>query len=104
MVTTDEMVWHNDGHIMHLQLAKENLVITHITCPKTGTCDHQVGCLVDWFLKRFGLDCHVGICAPEENLQIAWTLVGDPTDLDQCQIWVISTTDEAFAAWLVTQI
>ncbi len=97
------MVWHKDGHIIHLQLNKENLVITHVTCPG-GECAHKVGCVVEWFIRRFGLDCNVGVCAPEENMEIAWCLIGDETDLDLSQVWVIPVKDEAFAAWLVTQV
>lgn len=101
-MTPDEMVWHRDGHFIHLQLNKENLLITHVTCPG-GECDHKGSCIVEWFIRRFGLDCNVGICPPEENLEIAWCLVGDENDLDLCQIWVIPVKDEAFSAWLVTQ-
>lgn len=103
-MTAPEMLWHKDGHIMHLQLNKENLLITHVTCPGKEECQHSVGCLVEWFLKRFGFDCNVGVCAPEENMEIAWCLVGDTQNLDLCQIWVIPVSDEAFAAWLVTQV
>jgi hypothetical protein len=36
-------------------------------------------------------------------MPIAWSLVGDPHDLDAAQVWIIPTADEAFAAWLITQ-
>lgn len=101
-MATEEMVWHNDGHIMHLQLNKESVVITHITCPG-GDCQHKDRCIVEWFLRRYGLECNVGVCAPSENMLIAWTVVGDPTDFDLCQVWTIPIDDEAFAAWLATQ-
>ena len=99
---SSEMIWHKDGHIMHLQLNKENLLIFDVTCPG-GECKNKVGCIVEWFLRRFGLDCNVGVAAPEENMEIAWCMVGDSENLDLCQVWVIPIGDEAFAAWLITQ-
>lgn len=101
-MTSDEMLWHKDGHKMHLQLNKENLVITHVTCPG-GECQHKGQCIVEWFLRRFGLDCNVGVAPPEENMEIAWCLVGETENLDLSQIWVIPISDEAFSAWLITQ-
>lgn len=101
--STDNMVWHNDGHAMHLRLDKTELGIVQVDCPGTGECAHeQVGCLVKFFLLRFGLECNVGIAEPAGVMPIAWTLVGDTYDIDTCQVWIIPTNDEAFAAWLMT--
>ena len=104
--TQDSMVWHNDGHIMHLQLTKHELTITHVTCPggDDAACVHpKVGCMVDFFLGLYGLDCNVGIAEPNPSMQIAWTLVGDTYEIETAQIWVIPINDEAFSAWLLTQ-
>lgn len=102
----DEMVWHNDGHSITIQLQKHELVILEINCPAEddmADCQHdRHGCLVEFFLRRFGFDCNVGIAFPKETMGIAWTLVGDRHDIDACQVWVIPVDDEAFAAWLVT--
>lgn len=102
----DEMVWHNDGHTVTLQIQKHELVILMVHCPaedETAQCQHhQHGCLVEFFLKRFGLDCNVGIAFPKAEMGLAWTLVGDRYDIESCQVWVIPTDDEAFAAWLTT--
>lgn len=101
---TEGMIWHRDGHSIKLQLQKHELLITDVVCPGDSACSHeQAGCLVEWFLRRFGLDCNVGIAEPVGSMEIAWTLVGDTYDLDLCQVWVIPVNDEAFAAWLLTQ-
>jgi len=99
----DNMVWHNDGHAMHLRLDKSDLSIIEVDCPGSGECLHeQIGCLVRFFLTRFGLECNVGIAEPASRMEVAWTLVGDTYDIDTCQVWVIPKNDEAFAAWLMT--
>ena len=101
-----EMVWNRDGHTMHLQLNKHEVVLTHVDCPETDdrACQHiTAGCLVQWFLGRFGLDCNVGFAEPAGSMEIAWTVVGETSDLDMCQVWIIPVNDEAFAAWLMTQ-
>jgi len=106
-IATQEMVWHNDGHIMHMELRHNEVVITHVTCPggENASCfNKQVGCLVDWFLLRFGLECNTGVAPVSSDMTIAWTMSGDPTFIDECQVWVMPVDDEAFAAWLVTQM
>jgi hypothetical protein len=45
------------------------------------------------------------VCVPQKELEIAWSFAGSKEkDIAQCQVWFIPTEDEAFAAWLVTQI
>jgi hypothetical protein len=104
---TSDVRWHDDGHRVALELAKNDLVITTMWCPHEGDpskpCQHRsVGCVVRWFLDRFGLECHVGVCVPAETLTLAWALIGDQYDLDAAQVWVISTTDDIFGAWAAT--
>lgn len=102
----DETIWHNDGHSIYLQLQRHELVIQVISCPQHDDRKCNVGgvdCIVEWFLKRFGLDCNVGVSEIESSMDLAWSLQGDPNDLDACQVWVIPLKDEAFAAWLATQ-
>lgn len=104
---SQEMVWHNDGHIMHLELRQSEVVITHVTCPggENASCfNPQVGCIVDWFLLRFGLECNTGVAEIQPEMTIAWTISGDSVFIDECQVWVMPVDDEAFAAWLVTQV
>ena len=97
-------VWHNDGHVMYLELNRAEVLVTMVTCPGEGACQHErLGCIVQYFITRFGLDCNVGVCPPTAEMPIAWMISGDPYDVDACQVWVIPTTDEAFAAWLITQ-
>lgn len=108
--TDDETLWHNDGHIITLQLNKSNLEIIEIFCPnvtqgESATCSHDdTSCVVKFFLETFGLDCNVGVVAPSEKIQMAWAFVGDRhKDLGTCQVWVIPSQDEAFSAWIATQ-
>lgn len=87
---------------MHLQLKKEFVEISHVTCPG-GECIEDGRCVVEWFLMRFGLECNVGVCPAAADLEIAWSLTGDKSDFDVCQVWVIPVDDEAFSAWLGMQ-
>lgn len=102
--TEDASVWHNDGHSISLELNRANLIITEVKCPGGEECKHQThGCMVKWFIDRFGLECNVGVTQAAPEIDIAWMLTGDPYDLESAQVWVIPTTDDAFAAWLITQ-
>lgn len=110
MVKTDEaMVWHNDGHALHLRINKDVLEVVSVTCPHKGKdespCKHEdAPCVVEWFLMTYGMECNVGVSKPSDVLPIAWTFVGEVhRDLGMCQVWVIPTEDEAFSAWMVTQ-
>lgn len=104
-----EALWHDDGHVLHLRLDRATLTVEEVSCPNVKKdpdfpCHHRVAeCLVKRFVGLYGLDCHVGVCTPTSALRVAWTLVGNGEDLDASQVWVISTQDEAFAAWLITQ-
>jgi hypothetical protein len=110
MVDMDEVIrWHNDGHIVTLQLNKSALEIVEIECPNRESekpaCSHDdVPCVVEYFLQIYGFDCNVGVVAPSGKMQFAWAFVGDEhKDLGACQVWVIPADDEAFAAWMTTQ-
>lgn len=108
MLKSDETVWNDDGHAIVLQLNQSELRVLETQCPHPegeGACWHyEVGCIVVWFIKRFGLDCHVGVAAPKECMQIAWSWVGSMNDLDMAQVWIMSTDDEFYSAWAFTQI
>lgn len=97
-------LWHNDGHVLHLMLNKSQLLITEVDCPGDAECAHdRVGCIVQYFVYTFGLECNVGVVEPHPELRIAWTVSGDTHDVDACQVWIIPSEDEAFAAWAITQ-
>jgi hypothetical protein len=97
-------IWHNDGHSILLELNRANVVITEVTCPNTEECVHDIyGCVVRWFVTRFGLECNVGVAQVQNEMPIAWMMVGDTHDLEAAQVWIIPTTDDAFSAWLITQ-
>lgn len=109
MQTETELVWHNDGHVLSLRIEKSELVITGILCPHVDESPDchltSDGCAVKWFINRFGLECNVGICSPAPQVEIAWAFTGNTElGIDSCQLWVIPTTDEFFAAWAATQI
>ena len=99
----DEIVWHNDGHTIMLELNRAEVKVLYVSCPEEGPCQHLTyGCMVRFFLSRFGLECNVGVAPPAEEMSIAWSMHGDSHDLEAAQIWIIPTSDEAFSAWLFT--
>ena len=100
---TRDMIWHNDGHELILRIVKSELEIIEIKCPNdsTGDCwDEKDGCLVKWFISRFGMECNAGSCPAVESMKFCWTIVGDIRNLDAAQLWFMPTTDETFSAWL----
>ena len=107
MNISSETVWHDDNHTVFLTLNQSTLTIVDISCPHQdgqGACWHeQIGCVVKWFLHRFGLDCHVGVAPPEAEMRIAWSWSGSRFDLDSSQVWVMSTKDEFYSAWASSQ-
>lgn len=97
---TIEANWHDDGHIMHLELVQSEAQITSVHCPG-GECGHiDTPCVVRHFLNVYGLECNVGVADMVSDMPIAWTLIGNPRDLDACQLWVIPTEDTMFRAWV----
>lgn len=105
-MTTDaeqSAIWHNDGHVIGLLIDRSQLVISSIDCPGGDCQHHRVGCVVKYFVNTYGLECNVGIIEPQPEIQIAWTVSGDVYDIDSCQVWIIPSEDEAFAAWAATQ-
>lgn len=102
----DEMAWHNDGHVILLSINKSELEILQITCPHDdddGDCHSDAGCIVNYFINRFGLDCNIGVCAPEPTLEICWALSGDRRDPEAAQLWFVPLNDDVFHAWLSTR-
>jgi hypothetical protein len=108
MPEPDALRWHDDGHQLWLQLVRADLTVATVLCPHAtdddGPCrSRQAECVVRYFIDRFGLECNVGTCAPEEYLDVAWSLVGNADDLDLAQVWIIPTSDDVFASWRATQ-
>lgn len=100
-------VWNDDGHEIKLVLEQDQVRITEILCisDPDRACKHrQADCVVEWFLMAYGLDCHVGVCPPAEKIKIAWALVGDVEELEESQVWIVSTTDSLFMSWRDTQL
>jgi hypothetical protein len=104
---THEASWHSDGHILEFNLNKSNVDVSLSSCPwekDDGPCAVRTApCVVEYFVKTFGLECNVGAAAAKPLMEIAWTLLGDPFDLDACQLWWIPSEDSAFASWLASR-
>lgn len=103
---SDTTVWHSDGHSIYMVLNRNELEIQVVSCPGGDNRSCHVGnfdCIVDWFIGRYGLDCNVGVCEVNSTMEIAWSVQGDTSDPDLCQVWIIPVADEAFSAWLSTQ-
>lgn len=101
-MSSDVIVWNDDGHIVELVLQRDVLIVTGVVCPgdEDRRCVHtQTQCVVEWFLRTYGLDCHVGVCDPASEIPIAWSLVGNPSELEDSQVWIVSTTDELYRSW-----
>lgn len=102
------MSWHDDGHNITLQIIGPELRIMGTHCPHEGDptkpCQHQRhGCIVKAFINRYGLDCNVGSCPAANIVNLCWTNVGDPDDIELMQIWVIPVNDDVFGSWLNIQ-
>lgn len=104
-MSTEVMTWHDDSHIIKLRINKSELEIVEVICPnlEIGECiDQTHGCLVKYFIDRFGLECNAGSCEATDSMEICWTLIGDIRVIDECQLWFMPKKDEVFAAWLVS--
>lgn len=97
------MEWNNDGHTITLRINRSELEILETTCPGTEQCQSRTGCVVQHFIGRYGFECNIGACPPEEVMEICWALVGDDWDLDAAQLWFVPIKDEVFYAWMQTR-
>jgi hypothetical protein len=107
-IDAGEMAWHNDGHALHLQIDGSEIRIVRVDCPARGNelapCHvRRVGCLVEEFAFRYGLECNAGSCLGTDRMQICWTKTGHDEDLDLMQVWFMPINDEVFGAWLQFQ-
>lgn len=105
-MTAAEMMWHDDGHEIWLELNRSELSVLGVRCPDHSSdapCRPRGTCVVEYFVGVYGLEVNVGTCEPAGTIQVAWSLTGDAYDLDTCQCWVIPVTDDVFAAWATTQ-
>jgi len=98
--------WNNDGHQIKLVIDRDELLVSMAFCPngrKAGTdCwnERVDGCIVDYYVDRYGLEINEGKAAAAPLLAIAWAFSGDKYNLDAAQVWIIPTTDVTFSAWL----
>lgn len=96
--------WHTDQHKITLMLSGDEILVSTY-CPNgkvRGECFNERlnTCVVNYFMDLYGLECNVGVARVEPNMEIAWSLVGDPYDLDASQLWVMPVEDTAFSSWL----
>jgi hypothetical protein len=101
-----EMVWHNDNHVIHLRVNRSEVEIVQVDCPskENSACLQEGhGCVVQYFIDRFGFDCNAGSCPASAEIQICWTIGGNLRDLDSCQLWFMPITDETFQAWITSK-
>lgn len=101
-----ELLWHTDGHSIRMRLNKTDVEIIETICPnhETAECKNaRVGCIVQFFISRYGFECNVGVCPMQEVLEISWSLSGDVNDPEACQLWFVPMNDEAFHAWLISK-
>ncbi|CAB4155367.1 hypothetical protein UFOVP658_4 [uncultured Caudovirales phage] len=100
-----DQYWHNDGHKITLQINRAEIEVLHIECPggESECITEDYGCIVRWFIERFGMECNAGSCAPEEVLEICWTIVGNKRNIDAAQVWFMPMKDDVFAAWMISQ-
>lgn len=105
MAPRDELVWHNDGHVIHLMLQGPEVVIQEVSCPGDGECHLNDVCVVDYFTNRYGFECNIGSCAPSGQMEICWALAGSTDrDIDEAQLWFVPVDDEVFYAWMTSRI
>lgn len=106
-MSDSEMMWHNDGHKISLQINKSELEITDIHCPAeddSAKCYMDgIGCVVTWFLNRYGMECNAGKCPSASELEFCWTIVGDHRNIEAAQVWFMPLTDVMFNAWLTSE-
>lgn len=101
-----EAVWHQDGHVLHLELRQAELYVTFVDCPRTGSCIHEdAACVVEFFINQYGLEVNIGTCPPEPELEIAWTLLKDGRrELEAQQLWITPVNDYIYSAFRDSQM
>jgi hypothetical protein len=107
MSLTSEMVWHNDGHVIHLKINKSELEVVEVFCPNedVGECKNEwYGCVVKWFIDSFGMECNVGSCPALPEMEICWTMSGDGREIETGQLWFMPLADEVFNAWFISRV
>ena len=105
LTVEDEVAWNNDGHKISLRLNKSELEVSQIECPHdTGDdeapCRSDFGCVVSYFITLYGLECNIGVCPPEADMEICWCRQGSFKDIDTGQLWFVPVKDEVFYAWM----
>lgn len=105
-MAAEKMTWHRDGHKIRLQINKAELEIVDIECPDSesnGDCYMEdYGCVVTWFLNRYGMECNAGKCPASSELEVCWTFIGDKKNIEAAQVWFMPLTDDFFMAWLTS--
>ncbi len=99
-VKNDVIEWHDDGHVIVLELKQNEVYVTTVMCPKECKCSHaDADCVVTFFVEAYGLDVNVGTCPAAEKIQVAWTFIEKSKDLEGCQVWITPVDDPLFSAF-----
>ncbi len=99
----DDVAWNNDGHKITLRLNKADLEVEEVICPhgdEEGPCNSQLGCIVSYFINLYALECNIGVCPPEPEMEICWCVQGTFGDIENSQLWFVPVNDEVFYAWM----
>lgn len=105
-VSDTEMLWHNDGHAIYLRLNRSEVEVVGVDCHAISGApclNERYGCIVKHFISIYGLECNVGVAPVNEHMEICWSLVGDPFDVESSQLWFVPLNDEAFKGWLASR-
>ena len=105
VVAEDEVAWNNDGHKVSLRLNKSDLEVSEVVCPhdpedSESPCFTETGCVVTNFINLYGLECNIGVCPPEPEMEICWCIQGSISDIETSQLWFVPVKDEVFYAWM----
>lgn len=102
-----EYVWHVDGHQVLLTVNMADVVASPGVCPfgqsEGADCYHAGidGCVVNYFVKHYGLDTNAGSVPATPILEVAWASAGDKWDIELVEFHMIPIADPQFAEWYV---
>lgn len=104
MVLPSQLTWHVDGHTASFMIKQTEVYVYPDVCPFPidGPCrmGPNRSCIVGYYIEMFGLEINVGATVVNGPVEFAWAFVGEPTDLELAQVWIIPKEDDVFAPWL----
>jgi hypothetical protein len=94
--------WTEDGHKLNFEIDGDEISISHVDCPMTGSsafCNRRRNfCVVQRFVGIFGPECNIGQSRIQGPVEIAWIGVPGDSDLDDefAQVWVTPINDPEY--------